>query len=295
MLHLVGLGQLTGGLLGVARGLQAEVVFQGKLHPGRAIGRHRRVDGEVVLEHVEFTVCAAGEHRQALQRNGYVVFIDDAVDLGEVAGGLRFIHVRDGDQPYLETLLGLLQLALEGFFRSARCRQVVLRTQHQQVGFCHAHNQVLLVGGEGRLGLLGEFLARLEGEPGRQVEQGLVEAHFVAVAGGVDVGNGLYGFQATADAAVDRKALVGGAAINIRIIIVSVYLRQQCRQAQVLCFQIGFVLCLFGFQLRIVGQCQLVDVAQGLRPGGSDTRAECERQQCGSCLSHPESSVLPVL
>ncbi len=97
------------------------------------------------------------------------------VTCGQVPGRLRFIHVGDGDQAHFEALLGLFQLAFERALLGLGGRQVVLGAQYQQVGFDDPDDQVLLVGGKGGFRFLGDFLAGLKAEPGRQIEQRLVE------------------------------------------------------------------------------------------------------------------------
>jgi hypothetical protein len=147
-------------------------------------------------------VLLAGQHRQPLQGDRDVVFIHYAIDLCQIARCLGFVNVSDGNQANFKALLGLLQLAFEGALLCLRCRQVVLGTQHQQVGFCHPHDQVLLIGSKGGFRLAGELFAGLEAEPGRQVEQGLAQGDLIALAGGVYVGLGLYGSDPTLETTV---------------------------------------------------------------------------------------------
>ena len=59
-------------------------------------------------------------------------------------GGSCFLHVGDGDQPYLIALFGLLELPIHRCQRAFLCIQIVLRSQHVEVALRHPRDQVLL-------------------------------------------------------------------------------------------------------------------------------------------------------
>ena len=55
-------------------------------------------------------MLCAGEFTHGLVRGCEKIVGVDGLRHGQVITGLRFLHVGDGDQPDIETLLGLLQL-----------------------------------------------------------------------------------------------------------------------------------------------------------------------------------------
>ena len=166
MLHGAGLGRLSRGLFGVTRRRQIVVAVQGKLHPGRPVGRGGRLGVEVLAEAVQITVALSGEYGQALLGHSNIVFLNNALYFAQVPCGFGLVDISDGDQAHFKTLLGLFQLPGEGAFGGDRSGQVVLGPEYSQISFYRAHNQILGRCRKLGFGLLAEFLTRLQVVPG---------------------------------------------------------------------------------------------------------------------------------
>jgi hypothetical protein len=176
----------------LGRGLghtQAQVVLRCRLEPIGDAGRRRPDQRDLVLERHDAGVARASDladcHLGGVQR---LLGLDHLRD-GEVIARLCLLHVGDGRQADLETLLGQLELALDRFLLGVGEAHAVGRAQQVEIGLGHAEGEVLLGDDVVRLRRGGLLARRLPAVPCRGVEQRLAKAegHVGRVGVRVDV------------------------------------------------------------------------------------------------------------
>ena len=184
---------LAQGFLGridrVVAGLQVEVLLGSGVDPGLGVVRRRLQHRQAVQNAFDGGVLAVGQGDQGLERVIHGALGENAVGAGGVVTGLGFEHVGLVRQAHVETLVGLVQLALERRFLGLGRGQGVLGAQYGEVGFGALQNQVLLGGRELQGVLLIGGLGCLELVPAVGTEQRLAQIGAIgqAAARAVDV------------------------------------------------------------------------------------------------------------
>ena len=134
-------------------GLNVEVALQCGVNPLVFVLGVRINDGKRFRYAVELAVRASGQGAKRLEEDVLIsVCLDPSYD-GIVVDGLCLEHICDCHQADVEALLYLFQLAFDGGFFCRRRLQQILGPQHVEIGFDDAHDELLLRGGEGALGL----------------------------------------------------------------------------------------------------------------------------------------------
>ncbi len=129
-----------------------EVLLHRLLHPVFLVGGLWLVERQQVGRLLQRAVRLAGELAQQLVAGRELALGFDDCGGRAVVRGAGFLHVGDRDQPDLEALLGLLELAREGIQRGLGGGQRVLGGEHVEVALRDSHHQVLLGGAIVRLG-----------------------------------------------------------------------------------------------------------------------------------------------
>src|SRR5690606_11610142 len=106
-------------------------------------------------------VLAVGQGDQRLEGVLHLALGEDAVGAGAVVAGLGFEHVGLVGQTDVETLVGLVHLALEGGFLGLGGGQVVLGAQHGKVGFGAVEDQLLFGNRQFQRGLLADGFSEI--------------------------------------------------------------------------------------------------------------------------------------
>ena len=157
------------------RGDHAEVLSRRLVHPGLLVGRLRLVERHVVGWLHQRRVSLAGQLAQELLRRGQRTLGENHAGRRAVVRRAGFLHVGDRDQPDLEALLRLLELAVHRLQCRLRCGERVVRREHVEIAPCDPHQQVLLGGAIVRLCECHLRIGALQRLPLRPVEHCLRE------------------------------------------------------------------------------------------------------------------------
>ena len=163
----------------IQTGLQVEVLRRRRIDPGLGIVRRWRQHWQAVHDPFDRHVIAVGQGHQRFEGIIHRALGEQAVGARGIETGLRFEHVGLVGQTDVETFIGLIQLTLECSLFGPGRGQVVLRTQHAEVGFGTLQDQVLLGRRQLQCGLLTGRFGGLQLEPAISAEQRLTEIGLV--------------------------------------------------------------------------------------------------------------------
>ncbi len=127
-------------------------------------------------------VLAVGQGEQCLERIVDLPLGNQVIGACGIEAGLGFEYVGAVGQADLEAFVGLVQLPLERRFLGLQCGEVVLRTQHGEVGLRALQDQILFGDGVFQCRLLADGLGGLELEPAVGAEQRLAQRCLVGGA-----------------------------------------------------------------------------------------------------------------
>ena len=160
-----------------AAGDERQVLLQRDVDPAALVGRFRALERHVPAGLGQAVVLLPGDFLQLILRSGEGAFGGDHGRRRGVACRLGFLHIGDGDEPHLEALVGLIELAGDGFEGRLVGFQPVLGGEHVEVGLRDAQDQLLLGGLVGGLRLGDLAPGPLERHPVRPREQVLPQIY----------------------------------------------------------------------------------------------------------------------
>ena len=160
-----------------AAGDERQVLLQGDADPAALVGGLRALQRHVGAGLGELRVLLAGDFLQLVLGGRERALGGYHGRGGGVARRLGFLYIGDGDEPHLEALVRLIELAGDGFEGRLVGFQPVLGGQHVEVGLRDAQDQLLLGGLVGGLGLGDLAAGFLERHPVRPREHVLPQIH----------------------------------------------------------------------------------------------------------------------
>ncbi len=169
----------AGGIDGLIHRQQGQVLLRRRVDPGGGVVGHRWEYREAVFDALQGDMAAVGQGEQRLKRILHLALGDHPVRPRGIESGLRFEGIGAVGEADLETLVGLVELSLEGcLFGLDRC-QVVLGLQHREISLGALQDQILLGDRVFQRRLLADRLRRLQLEPAIGTEQRLAQGGLV--------------------------------------------------------------------------------------------------------------------
>ncbi|MNP05119.1 hypothetical protein D3C76_970630 [compost metagenome] len=169
----------------VVGGQQVEVLAPGGFDPGFGIVGRWHLYRQAMHHALDRGVLTVGQGHQGLEGILHLAFGDDPVGPCSVITGLRLQHVGLVRKAHVETLVGLIQLALEGGFFCLGGGQVVLGAEDGEVVLRGLQDQVLLGRRQLQCCLFVDCFGGLQLEPAISAEDRLSQGRAPGVAAAI--------------------------------------------------------------------------------------------------------------